>query len=221
MLLPTHPLRLAWVSAHDQLLRAWADEVAVAGKTKAGARPAHRHRHGGPALASQPAVHHGRRRWQSFVYAEELTYGAALYLPVAISNRSPSPMSSAGHRRGPRQRGPRRHRRGAGDRIPQLPECPSGHRDAADHGHQSRLGRRRPQALTPLVLSQRSPAMTTRLPDPQRVEIIAYSNRLSYTDPVADLRHSSGGLGRGAARRDAPDSPAWPRRAGHRPDDRD
>ena len=35
VLLPTHPLRLAWVAAHDQLLRDWAGEVANGGMSKA------------------------------------------------------------------------------------------------------------------------------------------------------------------------------------------
>ena len=81
MLLPTHPLRLAWVAAHDQLLRGWAEEVAQAGKTR-------------PARASRIDIDMVSRLspanlpfitvdpdGKPFVYAEELTYGAALYLP--------------------------------------------------------------------------------------------------------------------------------------------
>ena len=61
VLLPTHPLRLAWIAAYDQFLRGWAQEVATGGKVKAAGSQLHRHHHGVPAIAGQPAIHDGRQ----------------------------------------------------------------------------------------------------------------------------------------------------------------
>ena len=81
VLLPTHPLRLAWVAAHDQLLRGWAEETAQAGKT----RPARASRIDFDLIsrlspANLPFITVDPDG-KPFVYAEELTYGSALYLP--------------------------------------------------------------------------------------------------------------------------------------------
>jgi len=190
VLLPTHPLRLAWVSAHDQLLRAWADEVAAAGKTKA-----ERIRRIDIDMVSRlspanlPFITVGADS-TAFLYAEELTYGAALYLPVRITEpqsaadvicsaidvaRDNADLAATAEALRDRIRSYRNAHPGTGTlRIMAINPGSGG------------VVRR---ALAPLVLSQNSPADDDQeLPDPQRVEIIAYSSRLSYTDPVADLR---------------------------------
>ena len=85
VLLPTHPLRLAWVAAHDQLLRGWAEEVVQVGKSKsdrASRIDLATVTRISPANMPFITVDHDGNR---FVYAEELTYGSALYLPPAVA----------------------------------------------------------------------------------------------------------------------------------------
>lgn len=190
VLLPTHPLRLSWVSAHDQLLRTWAGEVTAAGKTKA-----ERVRRIDVDMVSRlspanlPFVTIGSDGG-AFLYAEELTYGSALYLPVTTREpqsaadvicsaidvaRDNADLTATSEALRDRVRSYRKAHPGTGTlRIMSI-----------NPGSGSVVRR----ALEPLVLSQ-SPqgADDQELPAPQRVEIIAYSNRLSYTDPVSDLR---------------------------------
>ena len=82
VLLPTHPLRLAWVAAHDQLLRGWAEETARVGKTPPG--PGQPDRTSDLISRLSPAnlpFITVDPDGKPFVYAEELTHGSALYLP--------------------------------------------------------------------------------------------------------------------------------------------
>ena len=190
VLLPTHPLRLAWVAAHDQLLRAWADEVATAGKTKA-----ERVRRIDIKMVSRlspanlPFIAIGVDG-SAFLYAEELTYGAALYLPATITEpqsasdvicaaidvaRDNADLAATAEALRDRIRSYRNAHPGTGTlRIMAINPGSGG------------VVRR---ALEPLALTQNSSADDDQeLLDPQRVEIVAYSNRLSYTDPVGDLR---------------------------------
>lgn len=188
VLLPTHPLRLAWVSAHDQLLRTWAEKVAAAGKTKAD-----RLRHIDIDMVSRlspanlPFITIGADG-SAFLYAEELTYGAALYLPVTTHEpqsaadvicaaidvaRDNADLTASADALSDRIRSYRNAHPGTGTlRIMAL------------NPGSGALVRR---ALAPLALSQASDD-DQELPEPQRMEVIAYSNRLSYTDPVAELR---------------------------------
>ena len=189
VLLPTHPLRIAWVAAHDQLTRGWAAEAAQAGKS-ASARaslidfdlvsrlsPANL-----PFITVDPDGN-------PFVYAEELSYGSALYLPPAIGEPQSAAdvicrvidvqhdtvaLTVSADALGNRFRSYRSAHPGTGTmRIM-----------AVNPGSGALLRK----ALAPLVLPA---AMSDdeALPDePQRLEIIAYSDRLSYTEPVADLQ---------------------------------
>jgi DNA phosphorothioation-dependent restriction protein DptH len=190
VLLPTHPLRLAWIAAYDQLLRGWAQEIATAGKVKAVREsridismvsrlsPAN--------LPFLTAAADGT----ALCYAEELTYGAALYLPVATAepqsaadvicaaidvSRDSADLAAAA--------------KSLGDRIYSYRNAHPGTgtlRVMAINPGSGTVVRR---ALEPLVLAPASADdNTAELTDPQRLEIIAYSNRLSYTDPVSELR---------------------------------
>jgi hypothetical protein len=190
VLLPTHPLRLAWVAAHDQLLRGWADEVVQVGKSKsdrAGRIDIAMVSRISPANLPFITVDQAGNR---FVYAEELTYGSALYLPPALAEpqsvsdvicgaidviRENTDLTASAHSLGDRIRSYRSAHPGTGTlRIM-----------AVNPGSGGVLRK----ALTPLVLGSQPDGADDRAPyDPQRLEIIAYSDRLSYTDPVADLR---------------------------------
>jgi DNA phosphorothioation-dependent restriction protein DptH len=188
VLLPTHPLRLAWVSAHDQLLRIWAEKVAVAGKTKA-----ERVRHIDIDMVSRlspanlPFITIGAEGG-AFLYAEELTYGAALYLPVTtlepqsaadiicsaidVARDNADLMASAD---------------ALSDRIRSYRNAHPGTGTLRIMALNPGSGAVVRRALAPLALSQIGDD-DQELPEPQRIEVIAYSNRLSYTNPVADLR---------------------------------
>jgi hypothetical protein len=190
VLLPTHPLRLAWVSAHDQLLRGWANEVAFAEKTKA-----ERLRRIDIDMVSRlspanlPFIAIGPDG-SAFLYAEELTYGAALYLPVTITEpQSASDVICAAIGIGRDNADLAATSEALRDRIRSYRNAHPGTGTLRVMVINPGSGGVIRRALAPLVLSQNSPAdYDQELPDPQRVEIIAYSNRLSYTDPVADLR---------------------------------
>ncbi|MGC5032466.1 helicase HerA domain-containing protein [Micromonospora sp. DT229] len=190
VLLPTHPLRLAWVAAHDRLLREWAAEAA-AGSTKAKREalidlalvsrltPANL-----PFTVVDP---HGR----PMVYAEELTHGAVLYLPpdsaepeaasdvicaaLDISRASPD-MSAVAQALTNRIHSYRRAHPGTGAMRMM----------SVNPGSGAALQR----ALRPIVLPSeaRDPEEQSQTSAAPRMEVIAYSDRLSYTDPVSELR---------------------------------
>jgi DNA phosphorothioation-dependent restriction protein DptH len=190
VLLPTHPLRLAWVAAHDQLLRGWAEEVVQAGKSKSD-------RTSRIDLAMVTRISPANmpfitvdRDGNRFVYAEELTYGSALYLPPAVAEpqsasdvicgvvdviRENTDLTMSSHSLGDRIHSYRSAHPGTGTlRIM-----------AVNPGSGGVLCK----ALKPLVLGSQQDGADDPAPyEPQRLEIIAYSDRLSYTDPVADLR---------------------------------
>lgn len=190
VLLPTHPLRLAWVAAYDQLLRGWAQEVARAGRTKA-ARESRIDINMVSRLspANLPFIM-AAADGTALLYAEELTYGAALYLPLDTAEpqsaadvicaaidvaRDSADLAAAA--------------KSLSDRIYSYRNAHPGTgtlRIMAINPGSGTVVRR---ALESLVLA---PAVTAddteELTDPQRLEIIAYSNRLSYTDPVSELR---------------------------------
>ena len=189
VLLPTHPLRLAWVAAHDQLLRGWAEEVAQAGKSRSDrASRVDLAMVSRISPANMPFImvdHDGNR----FVYAEELTYGSALYLPPAVAEpqsaaldvicgvidviRENTDLTASAYSLGDRIRSYRSAHPGTGTlRIM-----------AVNPGSGGILRR----ALAPLLLGPYPDSADGAEPcDLQRLEIIAYSDHLSYTDPVAD-----------------------------------
>lgn len=90
-LLPTHPLRLAWTCAHSGLLRSWANEVIDRGAGRAQRRElidlglVDRVT---PANLPFTVLDAGG---DPYVYKEELTYGAAVYLDAA----QPEPEAAA------------------------------------------------------------------------------------------------------------------------------
>ena len=189
VLLPTHPLRLAWVAAHDQLLRGWAEETARVGKT----RPARASRIDFDLIsrlspANLPFITVDPDG-KPFGYAEELTHGAALYLPPTTDEpqsdadvicrvidvpRDSVELTISADALGDRFRSYRgAHPGTAAMRIM-----------AVNPGSGALLR----MALTPLVLPPAASDDDPLPADPQRVEIIAYSDRLSYTEPVADLQ---------------------------------
>jgi hypothetical protein len=189
VLLPTHPLRLAWIAAHEQLIRGWADEAARAGRS-ASARaslidfdlvsrlsPANL-----PFITVNPD---GR----PFVYTEELTHGSALYLPPTIDEPQSAAdvicrvidvqhnsvdLTVSADALGNRFRSYRSAHPGTGAMRIMTVNPGSG-----------ALLRK---ALAPLVLPVTTGDDESPSSDPQRLEVIAYSDRLSYTEPVADLQ---------------------------------
>ncbi|URM95132.1 TraM recognition domain-containing protein [Actinomadura madurae] len=205
VLLPTHPLRLAWTAAHDQLLRKWADEIAQEGKRKSA-----RSGRVDPAMVSRlspanmpfTAVD---RCEQALVYAEELTHGSALYLPPDVKEPQSASDIICGALEIPRDNADLSVSADAlGDRIRSYREAHPGTGTlrimAVNPGSGSVLRR----ALEPLVLPGEAPGQDGPVPDdPQRLELIAYSDRLSYTDPVADLRELQRAVASGEIRRTA------------------
>ncbi|KAA9374842.1 DUF87 domain-containing protein [Microbispora cellulosiformans] len=205
VLLPTHPLRLAWAAAHDQLLREWAGEVAQEGK-----RRSNRAGRVDQAMVSRLSPSNMPfvmvdRDGKALVYTEELTHGTALYLPPDVREpqsasdvicgaieiaRDNVDLSVSAQALGDRIRSYRDAHPGTGTlRIM-----------AVNPGSGSVLRR----ALQPLVLPDEAPEQDGPPPhDPQRLELIAYSDRLSYTDPVADLRELQRSVASGEIRRTA------------------
>ncbi|HXT91812.1 MAG TPA: DUF87 domain-containing protein, partial [Trebonia sp.] len=189
VLLPTHPLRLAWLAAHDQLVRGWAGEAAKAGKSAAvRASLVDFDLVSRLSPANLPFITVGQDG-SPFVYAEELTYGSALYLPPATGEPQSDAdvicrvidvqhdsvdLTVSADALGSRFRSYRSAHPGTGPmRIM-----------AVNPGSGALLRK----ALAPLVLPAAADDDESLADDPQRLEVIAYSDRLSYTEPVADLQ---------------------------------
>lgn len=189
VLLPTHPLRLAWVAAHDQLARGWAAEAARAGRS-ASARASLIDFDLVSRLspANLPFITVGLDG-NPFVYAEELTYGSALYLPPATGEPQSAAdvicrvidvqhdsvdLTVSADALGNRFRSYRSAHPGT-----------SAMRVMTVNPGSGALLRK---ALAPLVLPAAAGDDEALPDDPPRLEIIAYSDRLSYTEPVADLQ---------------------------------
>ncbi|GAB3277719.1 hypothetical protein GCM10027589_03590 [Actinocorallia lasiicapitis] len=189
VLLPIHPIRLAWVAAHDRILREWAEELGGAGGDKAD-----RARRVDLAMVSRlsPANLPFVTIDQSgapYVHAEELTHGSALYLPPDTTEpqsaadvicgaidvvRVNAHLSIASQTIGERVRSYLDAHPGIGAlRIMSV-----------NPGSGAVLAR----ALAPIALPEEPSAQNTQPAEPQRMEIIAYSDRLPYTDPIAVLR---------------------------------
>lgn len=191
VLLPTHPLRLAWVAAHDRLLRGWAGEVVQSGASKSGrvslidltlvARLS-------PANVPFAMVD---GEGAPLVYAEELTHGSALYLPPEVAEpqaASDAICAALGVVR--ESVGLAAAAQALGDRIRSYRDAHPGTGTMRIMAVNPGSGGTLQRALRPLVLpvdasAEDEPATPASL---RRLEIIAYSDRLSYTDPVADLR---------------------------------
>ncbi|MFI6500295.1 ATP-binding protein [Nonomuraea typhae] len=190
VLLPTHPLRLAWVAAHDELLRKWAGEVAQLGASKT-----QRAESVDLSLASCLSAANTPftvidREGNAFAYSEELTHGAALYLPPGDAEpqasseavcaaidvvRDSAGMSAVSGALSDRLCSYRTSHPGIG--VLRLM--------AVNPGSGALLRR----ALDEIVLPQNlGESNDDRLGVPPRLEVFAYSDHLSYTDPVADLR---------------------------------
>ncbi|MCW3842862.1 ATP-binding protein [Micromonospora yasonensis] len=191
VLLPTHPLRLNWVSAHDHILRTWAEEVRS--RTPKTARVA------GIDLSLVARLSPANlpftlmdRQGQALVYAEELTHGSALYLaPGIMESQAVSDAVCAAIDVA----------RDGGESIATaraLHSRVNSYRAAHPGTGPLRLmamnpgsGRTLQKALAPLALPAEPRADEESMivgDGPQRLEIIAYSDHLSYTDPVSELR---------------------------------
>lgn len=205
VLLPTHPLRLAWLAAHDRLLRGWAAAVAEAGKSKQDrARRVDHDMAARLSPANMPFIM-ATPDGKPLVYAEELTHGAALYLPPDVAEpqsaadticrvleiaRASAEQAVSAQSLTERFRSYRAAHPGTGA-MRAL---------AVNPGTGAMLA----QALRPLVLRQEASEDNEVLPDdPQRLEIIAYTGHRSYTDPVGDLRQLQRAVAAGEARRSA------------------
>lgn len=182
IVLPTHPLRASWVALHDKILREWA--VALTGITPRGVRA----RMVDANLVSQvvPAnlpftvpTHDGVLA----IYAEELTFGSGMYLV-------PSPVDSEA----------------AAESVTSVLELPRGgstmrasslmigervdaYVGAHHSGHTLRVLAVNPGSGELVAEAFREPAPTTDedQSDPRRLEILAYSDSPSFTQPVPGL----------------------------------
>lgn len=182
IVLPTHPLRASWVALHDKILREWA--VALTGITPRGVRA----RMVDANLVSQvvPAnlpftvpTHDGSLA----IYAEELTFGSGMYLV-------PSPVDSEA----------------AAESVTSVLELPRGgstmrassqmigervdaYVGAHSSGHTLRVLAVNPGSGELVAEAFREPAPTTDedQSDPRRLEILAYSDSPSFTQPVPGL----------------------------------
>lgn len=85
VLLPLHPLRLAWISAHDQLLRSWAaDLIELPRSARAASVDVDLMQRVTPAnLPFMVLSGDGT----PMLYDSELTHGSALYLPIDVPAR--------------------------------------------------------------------------------------------------------------------------------------
>ena len=205
VLLPTHPLRLAWVAAHDQLLRDWADKVAI-GKSKAA-----REQQVDLALASRLSPANMpfivlSREGKALVYVEELTHGAALYLPPETLE----PQSAAdaicraigiGRANGELSV----TAQALADRFRSYRQAHPGTGPLRLMGINPGTGALLERSLHDLALGRETePDDSSLPPDPQRLEIIAYTDHRSYTDPVGELRELQRAIAAGEARQKAP-----------------
>lgn len=206
VLLPTHPLRLAWAAAHDELLRDWADRVATAGKSKAA-----REQQVDLALASRLSPANMpfivlSQDGKALVYTEELTHGAALYLPPETLE----PQSAAdaicraigiGRANGELSVTAQT----LTDRFRSYRQAHPGTGPLRLMGINPGTGALLERSLHDLVLGRETDLDDSSLPpDPQRLEVIAYTDRRSYTDPVGDLRQLQRAIAAGEARQKAP-----------------
>lgn len=188
VVLPIHPLRLAWIAEHDCVLREWADRLTQV--TPRGARPAMVDAH----LAAQvmPANlpfsvldHEGHVA----IYAEELTFGAGLYLmPGSVDSEAAAEAvcSVLGLERvGSTMR--------ASSRM--VAERINAYEAAHDPGGTLRVLAVNPGSgeLVAGALSELSPAPVAEaddqfLEDPRRLEVLCYSDSADYISPVPALK---------------------------------
>lgn len=186
VMLPIHPLRLAWICEHDETMRRWADELTdVQPRSARGSMV-------DAGLASQvvPAnlpfsVIDASGRLA--VYAEELTFGAGLFLvPSSIDTdaAAESVCSVMGlDRTGSTLR--------ASSRM--VAERLRAYETAHEPGGALRIlsvnpgsGELVAGALTDLVLPNDA---AEEQPEPRRVELINYSDSAAYVRPVPALTH--------------------------------
>ena len=223
VLLPTHPLRIAWTAAHDQLTRGWAAEAAQAGKTiaaRASLVDFDLVRRLSPANLPFITVDQDGK---PFVYAEELTYGSALYLPPSVGEPQSAAdvicrvidvqhdsvdLTVSADALGGRLRSYRDAHPGAGAmRIM-----------AVNPGSGALLRK----ALTPLVLPKtpddETPRRRPAAPGDRRLQRPALLHRAGRRPASAAAVRR---LGRATARRHSPHSPARPRRPRSRAADQD
>jgi DNA phosphorothioation-dependent restriction protein DptH len=183
--LPTHPLRFAWVAAHDQILRGWADQLigAVAGPRRKLLLDAHLASRVTPANMPFTVVDADAR---VAVYAEELTHGTALYLPADIEEPEAAADVVAAVLGIPRE----------GVSLTASADLLKQRLEAYQATHPG-LG-----ALRFLVINPGSGELLSRViqpvafgqddeetedDQPPRIEVVGYSDNLPFTDPLARL----------------------------------
>ncbi|GAA2375230.1 ATP-binding protein [Dactylosporangium salmoneum] len=195
VLLPLHPLRLVWLASHDAVLRGWAAELVEGGlpATRRGASvdlPL-------VALVSPANVpftvlsDDGR----AFLYAEELTHGAALYLPVGVQEpeamldvlcasldigRDNASLRAASALIGLRVNAYRLAHPGT-DAL----------RVMAVNPGSGMIGRRALEALFREPADEEpvdTTAQALQATAPPRLEVVAYTDSSSFTNPVPELR---------------------------------
>ncbi|WP_406075319.1 helicase HerA domain-containing protein [Micromonospora sp. NBC_01638] len=182
VILPLHPLRLAWIATHDDVFRRWA--AGLDGLPRS-ARPAavDLQLAGRVTAANLPFVLLSADE-TPMVYDSELTHGTALYLPVdrAAAETAADVISAALGivREGAQERA-------ASDMVL---ERIAAFRAAHPGGSALRLlavnpgsGRLLAGALRPLVIPGSEDA-----PEGQRLEVVAYTDQTSFTDPMAPVQ---------------------------------
>lgn len=187
VLLPTHPLRLSWAALHDGLVRDWVASLSGSEQPRS-----KRSNLVDPDLAGRvtPAnlpfcllSAHG----ELMLYAEELTYGAALYLPATVQEPELAAEALAGALALPRE----------GASLTAAANLLAQRIQAYRRTHPG-LGALRILSVNPgageLLARVFRPVVASGTNDDDpidtsrpRVEVIGYSNHLPFSDPLRRL----------------------------------
>ncbi len=181
IVLPTHPLRAAWAANHDRVLRDWARQLTDIAPRGARARMAD------PVLISQVVPANlpftVPCEGQVAVYAEELTFGAGLYL-VPGNVESEAAAESVASVLGLQRAGStmRASSQMVAERI-------RAYEGAHNPGGTLRILAVNPGSGELLAGALRQPvrADLEDEDDPRRLELLAYSDNPSFTRPVSAL----------------------------------
>lgn len=183
VLLPIHPLRLSWISAHDTLLRGWADQLTEVMPRNARLTRVDRSMLAQLAPANLPftTLHDDG---QVAVYAEELTFGAALYLVPASMDSDAMAESVCS------VLGVERMSSTLRASSSMLAERLGAYQAAHDPGGALRLLSINPGAGDLVGGALQIPSESSvdeEVADPRRIEVICYSDSAAYVHPVPGL----------------------------------
>ncbi|GAA3448855.1 helicase HerA domain-containing protein [Dactylosporangium matsuzakiense] len=183
VLLPLHPLRLAWIAGHDQLLRTWATALTDLPRAKRGASVDATLMHR-VVPANLPFMILSDDE-TPMLYDSELTHGSALYLPINESAREAAADAICSVLRVSRDAGR------VGATSGQVQERIAAFRRGHPGGAALRLLAVNPgrgdmiaDAVRPLVV----PDDDDDAVDAARLELTAYTNHVSFIEPVSAIQ---------------------------------